>query len=107
METEADEDDADELPRPFTRPHRLFQKKKSRTGANKYVYFVCNEPGRPWVKLPAVTLRNRYCKKKSRSFSLGDWIIPIISYPPFPGNESNYLRKHKLPEFQQGPMSAL
>lgn len=37
------------------------------------------------------TCANRYCKKNQEVFH---WAIgySIISYPPFPGNESNYLR---------------
>ena len=67
-------------------------KEESRTGANKYVYFVCNEPGRPWVKLPAVTPAQIVTARKIKKFFTGRLDTPIISYPPFPGNESNYLR---------------
>ncbi|KAM9676167.1 radial spoke head protein 4 homolog A [Dama dama] len=91
-DSEADEDDEDELPRPFYKVPQAIPKEESRTGANKYVYFVCNEPGRPWVKLPAVTPAQIVIARKIKKFFTGRLDTPIISYPPFPGNESNYLR---------------
>lgn len=91
-EHEADEDDEDELPRSFYKAPQAIPKEESRTGANKYAYFVCNEPGRPWVKLPAVTPAQIVIARKIKKFFTGRLDAPIISYPPFPGNESNYLR---------------
>uniref|UniRef100_A0A8C3YGD2 Radial spoke head component 4A n=1 Tax=Catagonus wagneri TaxID=51154 RepID=A0A8C3YGD2_9CETA len=91
-ENEADEDDEDELPRSFYKAPQAIPKEESRTGANKYAYFVCNEPGRPWVKLPAVTPAQIVIARKIKKFFTGRLDAPIISYPPFPGNESNYLR---------------
>eukprot|EP00069_Balaena_mysticetus_P010655 bmy_06842T0 len=88
-DSEADED---ELPRSFYKAPQAIPKEESRTGANKYVYFVCNEPGRPWVKLPAVTPAQIVIARKIKKFFTGRLDTPIISYPPFPGNESNYLR---------------
>ncbi|XP_077756745.1 radial spoke head protein 4 homolog A isoform X1 [Canis aureus] len=88
----ADEDDEDELPRAFYKTPQATPKEESRTGANKYVYFVCNEPGRPWVKLPSVTPAQIVTARKIKKFFTGRLDAPIVSYPPFPGNESNYLR---------------
>ncbi|KAM9060486.1 radial spoke head protein 4 homolog A isoform 2-T2 [Megaptera novaeangliae] len=88
-DSEADED---ELPRSFYKAPQAIPKEESRRGANKYVYFVCNEPGRPWVKLPAVTPAQIVIARKIKKFFTGRLDTPIISYPPFPGNESNYLR---------------
>ncbi|XP_007119834.1 radial spoke head protein 4 homolog A isoform X2 [Physeter macrocephalus] len=88
-DSEADED---ELPRSFYKAPQAIPKEESRTGANKYVYFVCNEPGRPWVKLPEVTPAQIVIARKIKKFFTGRLDTPIISYPPFPGNESNYLR---------------
>ncbi|XP_004630339.1 radial spoke head protein 4 homolog A [Octodon degus] len=84
--------DRDELPRPFYKPPQAVPKEETRTGTNKYVYFVCNEPGRPWVKLPSVTPAQIVTARKIKKFFTGRLDAPIISYPPFPGNESNYLR---------------
>ncbi|XP_029801442.1 radial spoke head protein 4 homolog A isoform X1 [Suricata suricatta] len=91
-DSEADEDDEDELPRNFYKTPQAIPKEENRTGANKYVYFVCNEPGRPWVKLPSVTPGQIVTARKIKKFFTGRLDTPIISYPPFPGNESNYLR---------------
>ncbi|XP_032130863.1 radial spoke head protein 4 homolog A isoform X1 [Sapajus apella] len=91
-ESEADEDEEDELPKSLYKVPQAIPKEESRTGANKYVYFVCNEPGRPWVKLPPVTPAQIVIARKIKKFFTGRLDAPIISYPPFPGNESNYLR---------------
>ncbi|XP_005389172.1 PREDICTED: radial spoke head protein 4 homolog A isoform X2 [Chinchilla lanigera] len=91
-ESEADKDEEDELPKSFYKPPQAIPKEESRTGANKYVYFVCNEPGRPWVKLPSVTPAQIVTARKIKKFFTGRLDAPIVSYPPFPGNESNYLR---------------
>ncbi|XP_053078319.1 radial spoke head protein 4 homolog A isoform X2 [Acinonyx jubatus] len=91
-DSEADEDDEDQLPRTFYKTPQAIPKEENRTGANKYVYFVCNEPGRPWVKLPSVMPAQIVTARKIKKFFTGRLDAPIISYPPFPGNESNYLR---------------
>ncbi|XP_008850405.1 radial spoke head protein 4 homolog A [Nannospalax galili] len=91
-ESEADEDEEDELPKPLYKAPQAIPREESRTGANKYVYFVCNEPGRPWVKLPPVTPAQIVTARKIKKFFTGRLDAAIISYPPFPGNESNYLR---------------
>lgn len=67
-------------------------KEENRTGANKYTYFVCQEPGLPWVKLPSVTPEQIVAGRQIRKFFTGQLNTPIVSYPPFPGNEANYLR---------------
>ncbi|CAL1576774.1 unnamed protein product [Knipowitschia caucasica] len=56
------------------------------------MYFVCNEPGLPWTKLPTVTPAQITTARLIRKFFTGRLDAPIVSYPPFPGNESNYLR---------------
>ncbi|XP_021096315.1 radial spoke head protein 4 homolog A isoform X2 [Heterocephalus glaber] len=91
-ESEVDKDEEDELPKSFYKPPQAIPKEESRTGANKYVYFVCNEPGRPWVKLPSVSPAQIVTARNIKKFFTGRLDAPIISYPPFPGNESNYLR---------------
>jgi len=62
------------------------------TGANKYVYYVCNAPGKPWSRLPLVTPHQISVSRKIRKFLTGRLDAPVVSYPPFPGNEANYLR---------------
>ncbi|XP_027457438.1 radial spoke head protein 4 homolog A [Zalophus californianus] len=91
-DSEADENDEEELPRTFYKTPQPIPKEESRTGANKYVYFVCNEPGGPWVKLPSVTPAQIVIARKIKKFFTGRLETPVVTYPPFPGNESNYLR---------------
>ncbi|XP_018591753.2 radial spoke head protein 4 homolog A-like [Scleropages formosus] len=62
------------------------------TGANKYTYFVCREPGMPWVRLPSVTPAQIIAARQICKFFTGRLDAPIASSPPFPGNEANYLR---------------
>ncbi|KAL1770333.1 radial spoke head protein 4-like A [Sigmodon hispidus] len=91
-ESEADEGEEDEVPKPLYKAPQAIPKEENRTGTNKYVYFVCNEPGRPWVKLPSVTPAQIVTARKIKKYFTGRLDAAIVSYPPFPGNESNYLR---------------
>lgn len=90
---EEDEDaEVDDTPKPEFKPPPVVPKEDNRTGANKKVYFVCNDPGKPWVKLPGVTPAQLVASRKIKKFLTGRLDAPVISFPPFPGNETNYLR---------------
>nr|XP_015842714.1 radial spoke head protein 6 homolog A isoform X2 [Peromyscus maniculatus bairdii] len=94
-EEEGEEDEekvVDVVPKPQWKPPPVIPKEESRTGANKYLYFVCNEPGRPWTRLPHVTPAQIVSARKIKKFFTGFLDTPVVSYPPFPGNEANYLR---------------
>lgn len=94
-EEEGEEDEekvVDPVPKPQWKPPPVIPKEESRSGTNKYLYFVCNEPGRPWTRLPHVTPAQIVCARKIKKFFTGFLDTPITSYPPFPGNEANYLR---------------
>nr|XP_056711453.1 radial spoke head protein 6 homolog A-like [Euleptes europaea] len=91
-EEDEDDEEKDEPPKPNYKPPPTIPKEDNRTGANKFTYFVCNEPGKPWVKLPPVTPVQIVDARKIKKFFTGKLDAPIVSYPPFPGNESNYLR---------------
>ncbi|XP_055991569.1 radial spoke head protein 6 homolog A [Sorex fumeus] len=92
-EGEEDEDKVpDVLPKSTWKPPPVVPREESRSGANKYLYFVCNEPGRPWTRLPHVTPLQIVQARKIKKFFTGHLDAPVISYPPFPGNEANYLR---------------
>ncbi|NXS26779.1 RSH4A protein, partial [Pomatostomus ruficeps] len=92
-ETEDEEKEKEaEPPKSTYKPPPEIPKEENGTGANKYVYFVCNEPGKPWVKLPPVTPAQIVCARKIKKFFTGRLDAPIVSFPPFPGNEANYLR---------------
>ncbi|NXC29786.1 RSH4A protein, partial [Campylorhamphus procurvoides] len=91
-EEEKEKEKEDEPPKPTYKPPPEIPKEENGTGANKYIYFVCNEPGKPWVKLPPVTPAQIVCARKIKKFFTGRLEAPVVSFPPFPGNEANYLR---------------
>nr|XP_003406511.1 LOW QUALITY PROTEIN: radial spoke head protein 6 homolog A [Loxodonta africana] len=94
-EEEGEEDEekaADVIPKPMWKPPPVIPREESRSGTNKYLYFVCNEPGRPWTRLPHVTPAQIVHARKIKKFFTGYLDTPVVSYPPFPGNEANYLR---------------
>lgn len=82
----------DPLPHSTYKPLPEVPKEALGTGANKFVYYVCKEPGLPWVKLPSVSPAQITAARQIRKFFTGNLETPIVSYPPFPGNEANYLR---------------
>ncbi|XP_033115962.1 radial spoke head protein 4 homolog A-like [Anneissia japonica] len=91
-EGEGEEQEEDDTPKADYKPPPIIPKEDNRTGANKKVYFVTNEPGKPWTKLPPVTPAQIVCARQIIKFLTGRLDAPIVSYPPFPGNETNYLR---------------
>ncbi len=48
--------------------------------------------GDQWVKLPHITPAQVSFSRYIRKLFTGVLNTPIVSFPPFPGNESNYLR---------------
>ncbi|NXI49979.1 RSH4A protein, partial [Chloroceryle aenea] len=93
VEDEEEEKEKEDKPPESTyKPPPAIPREENGTGANKYVYFVCNEPGKPWVKLPPVTPAQIVCARKIKKFFTGRLDAPVVSFPPFPGNEANYLR---------------
>ncbi|XP_023269052.1 radial spoke head protein 6 homolog A-like [Seriola lalandi dorsalis] len=91
-EAEAQENEMDPLPLSTYKPPPVVPKDAIGTGANKFIYYVCKEPGLPWVKLPPVTPVQITVARQIRKFFTGRLDAPVNSYPPFPGNEANYLR---------------
>ena len=89
---EAKEGDDDNLPTPDYKPPPVIPKEETGTGCNKKTYFVCNEPGTEWTKLPPVTPAQIVCARQIKKFFTGNLEAAVISYPPFPGTEINYLR---------------
>jgi len=53
------------------------------------LYFVA---GKQWTKLPPVTPAQIVACRKVKKLFTGKLDAPVICYPPFPGNEANYLR---------------
>ncbi|XP_055083454.1 radial spoke head protein 4 homolog A [Periophthalmus magnuspinnatus] len=91
-EKEETEDLQDLLPESTYKPPPVVPIEAPGTGTNKYVYYVCKEPGFPWTRLPAVTPAQICTARLIRKFFTGRLDAPVMSYPPFPGNEANYLR---------------
>ncbi|XP_062250705.1 radial spoke head protein 4 homolog A-like [Platichthys flesus] len=89
---ESIENEMDPLPQSTYKPPPVVPKEPIGTGTNKCVYYVCKEPGLPWVKLPSVSPAQIAVARQIRKFFTGKLESPVNSYPPFPGNEANYLR---------------
>nr|XP_029476698.1 radial spoke head protein 6 homolog A-like [Oncorhynchus nerka] len=85
-------EEIDTLPRSTFKPPPVVPKEDNRTGVNKFTYFVCRESGLRWMRLPTVTPTQITAARHIRKFFTGRLDAPIVSYPPFPGNEANYLR---------------
>lgn len=88
------EEDEDVVPLPKSqfKPTPPLPNEDYRSGANKKVYYVCSEPGQPWTVLPHVTPAQIAVSRKIKKFLTGRLDAKVVSYPPFPGNESNLLR---------------
>ncbi|GCB80411.1 radial spoke head protein 4 homolog A [Scyliorhinus torazame] len=91
-EEEETEEVEDKPPASTYKPPPVIPKEENRSGTNKYTYFACSEPAKPWVKLPPVTPAQITIARKIKKFFTGNLEASVISYPPFPGNEMNYLR---------------
>ncbi|KAL6108615.1 rsph4a [Pungitius sinensis] len=91
-EAETKENEMDTLPQSTYKPPPAVPKEALGTGANKFVYYVCKEPGHSWVKLPSVSPAQITVARLIYKFFTGRLDTPVVSYPPFPGNEANYLR---------------
>lgn len=86
------EDNETDLPLSTYKPPPVVPMEAPGTGTNKCVYYVCKEPGFPWTKLPALSPAQITTARQIRKFFTGRLDAPVMSYPPFPGNEANYLR---------------
>lgn len=62
------------------------------TGANEYVYYVCNKLGGPVTRLPSVTPRQIKVARQLKHYLTGDLSAPVSAYPLFPGTEAHFLR---------------
>jgi len=63
-----------------------------KAGVNKFVYFVCNQPGEEWVRLPSCTPYQIQISRQITKFLTGDLSAPVNCFPNWEGNESNLLR---------------
>ncbi|RXM34555.1 Radial spoke head protein 4-like A [Acipenser ruthenus] len=86
------QEDLDPLPKSSYKSPPVVPKEDNHTGVNKFIYFVCSEPGKPWIKLPQLTPAHIVAARDIKKFFTGHLDTPIVSCPPFPGNEAAYLR---------------
>jgi hypothetical protein len=77
LERTAGEAEVDYIPKPaFKRPPAI-PKEENRTGVNKKTYFVCNEPGQPWSRLPQATPAQIAAARKIKKFFTGYLDAPV------------------------------
>lgn len=86
------EEDPDALPKSQYQAPKPLAKEEYGKGANKYAYYVCNEPGDVWTALPMVTPAQIVVARQVKKYFTGNLDTPIESYPPFDGTEKEYLR---------------
>ncbi|XP_066561797.1 radial spoke head protein 6 homolog A [Amia ocellicauda] len=82
----------DPLPNSSDRHPPVVPREQNGSGTNKLSYFVCSKPGRPWVRLPPVTPAQITVARQVHHLLTGRLDAPVVTYPPFPGNEANFLR---------------
>lgn len=90
-ELEVNESD-EELPQSDYKQAVIIPKEFYGDGCNSKVYYVCNDAGLSWHRLPPVTPLQIHVSRQIRKVMTGDLDAPVVSYPPFPGNEANFLR---------------
>lgn len=73
-------EEIDEIPKPQYKPPPVVPKEEKGTGVNKKTYFVCNEPGKPWVKLPNVTPQQIVVARQIKKFFTGRLDAPVSDY---------------------------
>lgn len=83
--------DLDDTPKPHFKKQPAIPT-ETNTGANKHWYWVCNDPSKPWTKLPAVKPHHIVTARKIKKVFSGNLAQAVHSYPPFNGNEGNLLR---------------
>lgn len=85
------EDVFEEIPKPEFKAAPIIPR-EMKTGCNKKVYFVCNEPGKEWIRLPHITPADIAAARKIKKFLSGHLDSSVVSFPPFRGVEANFLR---------------
>eukprot|EP00002_Diphylleia_rotans_P007569 TRINITY_DN171_c0_g1_i1.p1 TRINITY_DN171_c0_g1~~TRINITY_DN171_c0_g1_i1.p1 ORF type:complete len:451 (+),score=108.79 TRINITY_DN171_c0_g1_i1:83-1435(+) len=75
-----------EIRKPYVVPE------ETNVGPNRFTYYVTTKVSEPWIQLPDVTPAQISIARQIRKLMTGRLDAEIQSYPPFPGNEANYLR---------------
>lgn len=87
-----DEIETEDLPKSNYKPPPVIPKEPYGEGCNKRVYYACNDAGLSWHRLPPVSPQQIHVARQIRKMMTGNLEEEVISYPPFPGSEANYLR---------------
>jgi len=74
------EGEEDEPPKPVFKLPPVVPKEEPRTGCNKKTYFVCNEPGKLWTRLPNVTPQQISTARKIKKFFTGNLDAPVCDW---------------------------
>ena len=61
-------------------------------GLNKHTYWVCKAAGEEWTELPIVTSATILAAQKVKKMFTGNLDEPVVTFPPFPGDEKDLLR---------------
>ncbi|XP_008406405.1 radial spoke head protein 4 homolog A isoform X2 [Poecilia reticulata] len=75
--SENEQVEADPLPQSIYKPQLDAPKEAIGTGANKFAYYVCKEPGLPWIKLPSVSPAQINTARQIRKFFTGNLESPV------------------------------
>jgi len=76
----------------YKAPPKIPSEDKSVAGANKHTYYVVNEPGEEWVRLPSVSPSQIVTARSITKFLSGHLKAKVSSFPEFPGEERHLLR---------------
>jgi len=92
-EDEEEDDGTEKLPRSnYKPPVKVPSEDRGAPGANKFSYFVVNEPGQEWIKLPPVSPAQVCTSRQITKFFSGDLNASVKSFPEFLGEERHLLR---------------
>jgi hypothetical protein len=75
----AGEAEVDFIPKPAFKRPPVIPKEENRTGVNKKTYFVCNEPGQTWSRLPQATPAQIAAARKMKKFFTGYLDAPVVN----------------------------
>lgn len=67
----------DDVPRTDFKPPPLIPTEENRVGCNKKAYYVCNEAGKPWVRLPQVSPAQVVIARQIKKFFTGSLDAPV------------------------------
>jgi radial spoke head protein 4A len=68
------------------------KEQEGKQGLNRFAYWVSMSAVGPWLPLPNVTRAQVVLSRSIRRLLTGQLDAPVLSYPPFPGQEKHLLR---------------